>query len=166
MPSGMEPRPPSGTPSNVRDIQRRFGSRPIKPCRSWNVGYVYHRWFRRSWVSSLGFHGLQQSGVCGGVDGRVGYQPYPYKHYESVFTRFYQGHILPPASSASTSARVHLSASGCATCQMDRCRGPAACRRASPYPDPAPEADRPSSSSKKLGFTVSEFDRRIWPSPA
>ncbi|ABM70699.1 N-acetyl sugar amidotransferase [Prochlorococcus marinus] len=25
----------------------------------------------------------------------LGYQPYPYKHYESVFTRFYQGEILP-----------------------------------------------------------------------
>ena len=24
-----------------------------------------------------------------------GYKPYPYKHYESVFTRFYQGYILP-----------------------------------------------------------------------
>jgi len=24
-----------------------------------------------------------------------GYRPYPYKHYESVFTRFYQGYILP-----------------------------------------------------------------------
>ncbi len=24
-----------------------------------------------------------------------GYKPYPYKHYESVFTRFYQGFILP-----------------------------------------------------------------------
>jgi N-acetyl sugar amidotransferase len=25
----------------------------------------------------------------------VGFQPYPYKHYENVFTRFYQGWILP-----------------------------------------------------------------------
>ena len=23
------------------------------------------------------------------------YKPYPYKHYESIFTRFYQGYILP-----------------------------------------------------------------------
>ena len=25
----------------------------------------------------------------------IGYRPYPYKHYESIFTRFYQGFILP-----------------------------------------------------------------------
>ena len=25
----------------------------------------------------------------------IDYKPYPYKHYESVFTRFYQGYILP-----------------------------------------------------------------------
>lgn len=26
---------------------------------------------------------------------KYGYKPYPYKHYESIFTRFYQGFILP-----------------------------------------------------------------------
>ena len=26
---------------------------------------------------------------------RFNYRPYPYKHYESVFTRFYQAYILP-----------------------------------------------------------------------
>ena len=26
---------------------------------------------------------------------KIGYKPYPFKHYESVFTRFYQGEILP-----------------------------------------------------------------------
>ncbi len=26
---------------------------------------------------------------------KLNYKPYPYKHYESVFTRFYQGYILP-----------------------------------------------------------------------
>jgi len=26
---------------------------------------------------------------------KYSYKPYPYKHYESIFTRFYQGFILP-----------------------------------------------------------------------
>lgn len=26
---------------------------------------------------------------------KYGYKRYPYKHYESIFTRFYQGYILP-----------------------------------------------------------------------
>ena len=29
------------------------------------------------------------------LQSNYGYKPYPYKHYESIFTRFYQGYILP-----------------------------------------------------------------------
>jgi hypothetical protein len=29
------------------------------------------------------------------LEANYGYKRYPYKHYESVFTRFYQGYILP-----------------------------------------------------------------------
>ena len=38
----------------------------------------------------------------------IGYKPYPYKHYESVFTRFYQGYILPLKFGVDK-RRVHLS---------------------------------------------------------
>tara|TARA_Y100001968_G_C19450482_1_gene768205 strand:- start:927 stop:2012 length:1086 start_codon:yes stop_codon:yes gene_type:complete len=36
------------------------------------------------------------------------YKPYPYKHYESVFTRFYQGYILPNKFSVDK-RKLHLS---------------------------------------------------------
>ena len=29
------------------------------------------------------------------MEKKYNFKPYPYKHYESVFTRFYQGYILP-----------------------------------------------------------------------
>ena len=37
-----------------------------------------------------------------------GYKPYPYKHYESIFTRFYQGFILPVKFNVDK-RKVHLS---------------------------------------------------------
>jgi N-acetyl sugar amidotransferase len=37
------------------------------------------------------------------------YKPYPYKHYESIFTRFYQGYILPRKFGIDK-RRVHFSA--------------------------------------------------------
>jgi len=37
-----------------------------------------------------------------------GYKPYPYKHYESIFTRFYQGYILPEKFNVDK-RKVHLS---------------------------------------------------------
>jgi len=33
--------------------------------------------------------------VVNTLQSEFGYKPYPYKHYESIFTRFYQGFILP-----------------------------------------------------------------------
>ncbi len=39
---------------------------------------------------------------------RFAYKPYPYKHYESVFTRFYQGYILPKKFGVDK-RRLHLS---------------------------------------------------------
>jgi hypothetical protein len=37
------------------------------------------------------------------------FKPYPYKHYESVFTRFYQGYILPEKFGVDK-RKIHLSA--------------------------------------------------------
>ena len=39
---------------------------------------------------------------------KYGYRPYPYKHYESVFTRFYQGYILPQKFGIDK-RKIHLS---------------------------------------------------------
>jgi N-acetyl sugar amidotransferase len=39
---------------------------------------------------------------------KYGYKPYPYKHYESIFTRFYQGYILPEKFNVDK-RKVHLS---------------------------------------------------------
>ena len=36
------------------------------------------------------------------------FKPYPYKHYESIFTRFYQGYILPKKFKVDK-RRIHLS---------------------------------------------------------
>lgn len=33
--------------------------------------------------------------IMAALERDYGYKPYPYKHYESIFTRFYQGYILP-----------------------------------------------------------------------
>lgn len=142
---------------NIRDIQRRFGSRPIKTMPilgTW--GYVYHRVVRRiAWVSLLDFMDYNKAACVEELVRRVGYRPYPYKHYESVFTRFYQGHILPRKFGVDK-RRVHLSALVC-NGQMDRAEA-ARLLAASPYPDPALEAADREFFLKKLGFTSEEFE--------
>lgn len=83
------------------------------------LGYMWSRWVRGiQWVSLLDLMAYEKDQAQNGLKLLYKYKPYPYKHYESVFTRFYQGHLLPTKFGVDK-RRVHLAvlvASG----QMDR----------------------------------------------
>lgn len=82
---------------NLRSIHRQFGERPLRKLPTigvWSAGY-YHI-----------AHGVRVEPLLNLVDysvrsakqrltDRFGWRDYGGKHYESVFTRFYQGYILP-----------------------------------------------------------------------
>jgi N-acetyl sugar amidotransferase len=83
------------------------------------------------------------------------YKPYPYKHYESVFTRFYQGHILPVKFGVDK-RRVHLSTlviSG----QMTRAQALQGLQGIAYPSQEALEEDR-AYFLKKMGWTSSQLD--------
>jgi len=50
---------------------------------------------RRRWVWFLDYLDFNKAEAVTELQAKFDYKPYPYKHYESVFTRFYQGYILP-----------------------------------------------------------------------
>jgi N-acetyl sugar amidotransferase len=60
-------------------------------------GFVYYEFLRGiKWISFLDY--LPEYNKYRALEvlkSKFGYKPYPYKHYESIFTRFYQGFILP-----------------------------------------------------------------------
>ncbi len=47
------------------------------------------------WESFLDYLDYNKFTALNVLQQNFNYKPYPYKHYESVFTRFYQGYILP-----------------------------------------------------------------------
>lgn len=47
------------------------------------------------WFSFLDLFEYNKNEALNFLSKECGYSPYPYKHYESIFTRFYQGYILP-----------------------------------------------------------------------
>jgi hypothetical protein len=47
------------------------------------------------WLSFLDYFDYKKDDAIKLLVNKYNYKPYPYKHYESVFTRFYQGYILP-----------------------------------------------------------------------
>jgi hypothetical protein len=50
---------------------------------------------RIKWVSPLDLIKYNKEEAVKTLTEKYNFKPYPYKHYESVFTRFYQGYILP-----------------------------------------------------------------------
>jgi N-acetyl sugar amidotransferase len=60
------------------------------------VDYVVNRVIRRiEWVPYLDYYDYQKDQALELLEREYGYKRYPYKHYESIFTRFYQGYLLP-----------------------------------------------------------------------
>lgn len=47
------------------------------------------------WTDFLDYTSFNKDNALSELELNYGYKPYPYKHYESIFTRFYQGYILP-----------------------------------------------------------------------
>ena len=94
---------------NILRIASRFGATvetfPIFTTTKW---ILYRFLMRIQWVPLLDYMDFQKESALVSLEESFGYVRYPYKHYESVFTRFYQGFILPRKFGIDK-RRVHLS---------------------------------------------------------
>jgi N-acetyl sugar amidotransferase len=58
--------------------------------------YIWYRFVLQiKWVPFLNYFNYNKSEALGILERDYAFKPYPFKHYESIFTRFYQGYILP-----------------------------------------------------------------------
>jgi len=82
---------------NIYDISKKFGGVNIKTMPTIGTfDYIYYRLFKQiTWHSILDLFDYNKSETLDVLEKHYGYKRYPYKHYESIFTRFYQGYILP-----------------------------------------------------------------------
>jgi N-acetyl sugar amidotransferase len=82
----------------LKDIHRRFGQRPLKtfPLADIFKYKIYYRFVKGVQVVKPLNHVpyIKEKAMQELVD-RFGWQKYAYKHYESRFTRFYEGYWLP-----------------------------------------------------------------------
>jgi N-acetyl sugar amidotransferase len=76
------------------------------------IGTLEHIWYRLikgiQWLWYIDYLHYNKAEVMQELQKNYGYKPYPYKHYESIFTRFYQGYILPEKFGVDK-RRVHFS---------------------------------------------------------
>jgi hypothetical protein len=109
---------------------------------------------RIRWTSILDLMPYNKADVLHQLQDKYGYKPYPYKHYESIFTRFYQGYILPTKFGVDK-RKLHLGtlvASG----QMNREKALADLDRI-PYPNEAQLNEDRQYFLKKMGWTENDI---------
>jgi N-acetyl sugar amidotransferase len=84
--------------SQLRDIHKRFGTRPLKkfPLVSVFKSRLYYGLLKgMTVVKPLNFMLYIKEQAMTELVSRFGWQRYAHKHYESRFTRFYEGYWLP-----------------------------------------------------------------------
>lgn len=82
---------------NIFAIARKFGNAKIKTFPTFStVDFLINQFIRNiKWVPFLDYIPYEKENSLNLLEKDFGYKRYPYKHYESIFTRFYQGYILP-----------------------------------------------------------------------
>lgn len=141
---------------HVRDIHSKFGSRPLETFPTCDL-FKYKFFYR--WVKGVRVIKLLDSvpfikkEAIRELNEKFGWQPYPQKHYESRFTRFYESYWTPKKFGYDK-RHAYLS-SEILTGQLTR--KDALKRIATPELDEATMAQEFEYVATKLGWTVAEF---------
>lgn len=141
----------------IKGIHKRFGTKEIHSFPFMTVWHIaYYKFIRHIQVlRPLNYIVYNKKDAIRVLEKELGWGNYGGKHYESVFTRFFQGYILPLKFGVDK-RRAHLSTlilSG----QMTREEALEEIKK-DPYPsDEQKNADR-GFVIKKLGLTEDQFD--------
>ena len=148
---------------NMKAIQSKFGARKLKELPVlgvWNQGrYTLVNGIRT--FAPLDLIDYSKAGAKKLLMGELGWRDYGGKHYESVFTRFYQGYVLPKKFNIDK-RRAHLST---LILNGEITRDEAFAELQQPTYDEGLQAEDRAYVGKKLGFSEEEFDRILAAEP-
>lgn len=142
---------------NLKAIASKFGG--VKLASFPSIDTLSYNWYHRikgiEWNSFLDYVEYNKEACIQNLEKNYGYKRYPYKHYESVFTRFYQGYILPEKFGVDK-RRIHLSTliiSG----QMSRAEALTQLKQI-PYPSEQELEEDKSYFLKKMGWDKKDLE--------
>lgn len=141
---------------NLRNIHKQYGTLPLKKLPA--LGLWHYAWYQLvkniQSAQLLNYVPYNKDEVKRVITEQLGWRDYGGKHHESIFTRFYQGYILPVKFNIDK-RKAHLSNlifSGQIT------KEEALAELASPPYDLNLQKSDKEYVAKKLGFTDEEFD--------
>jgi N-acetyl sugar amidotransferase len=140
-------------PAQIKDIRRQFGTIPLKTFPMSSI--LYHKFYlryvkRMKVIKPLNLLPYSKKIAIDTLSQTYDWRPYPQKHFESRFTRFYEGYWLPTRFGYDT-RRVQLS-SLIVTGQMARSEAISMLEK--PAYNPATIDDEFEFIATKLGITV------------
>ena len=144
---------------NLRDIQRQYVSIKLStlPVSSiWEDFYIY-RISKINFFSLLDLVPYVKADVKKLITEKLGWKDYGGKHYESIWTRFYQGYILPKKFGIDK-RKAHYSN---LICSGQMSKSEALEEMKLPIYDAQKLREDKEYVYKKLGFTEKEFDEYL-----
>lgn len=138
----------------IRSVQRLFGTVPLRSYPHMSL-WTYRRHLRRlRSVDVLDFGDYVKADAVRTLERELGWRYYGGKHFESIYTRFFQGYILP-RKWGFDKRRCHYSS---LICSAEMTREEALDQLVKPpYPVDEQLADR-VYVAKKLGLSEAEFE--------
>lgn len=141
--------------TNLKDIHRQYGKVKLKtyPYFDFSKFVYYSSVLRLSPVSILNYVPYNKKAVKEVIARELGWRDYGGKHYESIFTKFYQAYILPEKFKIDK-RKAHLST---LICSGQIGREDALAELEGPLYDPRELRSDKEYVIKKLGLTEEEF---------
>ena len=82
---------------NIKEIAKKFSNQKIKTFPLFGTFEYIKFVFMKNieWISFPDYFNYNKEKAINELETKFNFKRYPYKHYENIFTRFYQGYILP-----------------------------------------------------------------------
>jgi N-acetyl sugar amidotransferase len=144
---------------NLKNIQKKFGKKSLKHMPKLSIWhYTYYLTLKGiKQYSPLHYIGYDKQKAKDILSKELGWKDYGGKHHESVFTRFYQGYILPKKFNIDK-RKAHLST---LICSGQITREEALHELSQPTYDLKLQEEDKIYIAKKLNFTMEEFDKLL-----
>ncbi|NUO03585.1 MAG: N-acetyl sugar amidotransferase [Saprospiraceae bacterium] len=141
----------------VRSVQKQFGKQSLKTYPHLTIfKFLYYNLVKRiRSISLLNYVEFNKEEAMKLIQEELGWQYYGGKHYESIYTRFYQAYILPNKFNIDK-RKAHLTCLMIATGEVSREQALNLLK--APPADPRLMEDDREYVIKKLGITPADFD--------